>query len=74
MPPKCTSCNSLRLVTLTAKHSDMLTVEHNGQQRDGYNPYLDNLDSEGSDYLAFTYCLDCGTIQGEWPASSPDMG
>lgn len=69
---KCQSCRADRVIEIFAKHSDMLCVQYHDADHEGYNTIgLKNLDSEGSDYLCFDYCLECGQIQGEWPAPEP---
>jgi hypothetical protein len=58
-------------MSVTAKCGDLCHVRMNrsiGQyERNGYVP--DYLEIGGGDYIRFTYCLDCGKIQGNFPIS-----
>lgn len=60
-------CESKRLVEVVGKTSDLFTAffTESGKHRDGYVPR--NMGIGGGDYLKFTYCLDCGRIQGNFP-------
>ena len=65
--PKCTNCNAMRLASVSGKCSDLSNFEYHGEEIDGYVPC--NIGIGGSDYVALTYCLECGTIQGDFPIS-----
>lgn len=43
----------------------MCDVQSEGFSHDGYVP--DGLGIGGGDYLNFSFCLDCGQMQGEFP-------
>jgi hypothetical protein len=43
----------------------MFNAEINGAEHDGYVP--EDLGIGGGDYVQFSYCLDCGQIQGTFP-------
>jgi hypothetical protein len=45
----------------------MCHISINGKEGDGYVP--DDIGIGGGDYITFTYCLDCGKIQGDFPIS-----
>ena len=63
-----TCCNNPRFATVNAKCSDMCTVDVEGfdSAEPDYVPPNMNL-GEGGDYIDFTYCLNCGHMQGDWP-------
>lgn len=58
-------CNNSRIVSISAKCSDLFSVSMKDKEHDGYVPY--NLGIGGGDYVSFDYCLNCGKIKGEWP-------
>lgn len=61
----CTKCNSNRISSVTAKCSDCCSISVGETEQDGYVP--DDLGIGGNDYIEFQWCLDCGTIQGNFP-------
>lgn len=65
-------CASKRLVKVMAKSSDLNTFEflETGKFVDGYVP--GNLGIGRGDYIRFTYCLNCGQIQGNFPLDKTD--
>lgn len=62
---KCISCNSERIISLTGKTSDCFGFTYKDKEYDGYVP--DNIGIGSSDYIEFSYCLNCGKIQFEFP-------
>jgi hypothetical protein len=62
----CQACGSRRLAGISAKCSDYCMVDIDGEKRIGSLPPELQLGSE-SDYIDFTFCLECGRIQGEFP-------
>jgi|WetSurMetagenome_2_1015567.scaffolds.fasta_scaffold1759253_2 hypothetical protein len=67
----CTSCKSKRLCSVNGKCDDRCTVEVGGADCDDYVP--SDLGIGGGDYLRFTYCLDCGKIQGSFPLEKTEL-
>ena len=66
---KCQRCDSERLTTISAKCRDMCWCrdEWNGYEHDGYVKIKEiGGEPDGGDYVDFTFCRDCGQIQGEW--------
>lgn len=61
----CQRCGSERIMSLTAKCSDLCSVQINGAEDRGYVP--GGLGIGGGDYVEFSLCLECGQIQGEFP-------
>lgn len=59
------NCDNTRMVSISAKCSDLFSASMNDKEHDGYVPY--NLGIGGGDYVNFDYCLNCGKIKGEWP-------
>lgn len=65
-------CSSTRIMSVSGKCSDMCSVFVSEElQRNDYVPR--NLNIGGGDYLEFKVCLDCGTIQGEWPVTEETL-
>lgn len=62
----CQRCQSKRVVSASAKCSDLFHAAMHGRAEcDGYVP--DDLGVGGGDYVEIHWCLDCGQLQGEWP-------
>ncbi len=68
---ECTQCSSDQLANVGAKCSDLCSFETVWDQyeSDGYVP--DGVGIGGGDYVEFTYCLNCGQIQGTFPVTAP---
>lgn len=62
---QCAGCKSERLYMVNAKCSDCCGVSTPDGESDGYVPRGINIG--GGDYVSFTYCADCGKIQGTFP-------
>ena len=60
----CTRCGSERLMSVTAKCSDMCGVTLDNHDLDGYVPH--GLNIGGGDYIEFQVCVVCGQMQGTW--------
>jgi hypothetical protein len=63
----CDQCGATRLLSVSAKCSDMCSVVdmNDGREEHGYVPR--GVGIGGGDYVELTYCLQCGKIQGEFP-------
>lgn len=61
----CKSCKSERIMEVSAKCSDMCSLQYHDMERHDYVPR--DIGIGGGDYIEFEYCLDCGLIQGEFP-------
>jgi len=66
----CQKCKSERVLSLSAKCSDMCGYNLGDKSDHGYAPYVNGIC--GGDYIEFDTCLDCGQIQGTFPASKID--
>lgn len=65
----CIRCASPRIFSVYAKCSDLCSIETNtGLQHDGYVPHDIGISTD-SDAVNFDYCIDCGQIQGTFPAN-----
>jgi hypothetical protein len=66
----CTSCNSDRILSISAKCSDLFSMNYKGDCRQGYVPEMlfFGKDQYG-DYVSMNFCLDCGKIQSKFPIS-----
>lgn len=63
---KCQRCNADKVLDITAKCSDCCFVSYpDGNEHQGYVP---DLAVGGGDYVEFSYCSDCGQIQGDFPS------
>lgn len=63
---KCQQCGQTRLVSVCAKCSDLCNIQFwGGKEQNGYVPSKFGIG--GGDYVEFTYCFDCGQIQGKFP-------
>lgn len=68
---KCQNCESERILKIQGKCSDRFGMwGNNGQEYYGYVP--DNIGIGGNDNIEFSYCLECGQIQGEFPVNDPE--
>lgn len=65
---KCQRCQSERVAKAGAKCSDMFSVSLGETEHQGYVP--GDLGIGGGDYVEFSYCLDCGQLQGKFPLES----
>jgi len=68
----CRKCRNNRIATISAKCSDLCNVSIIPAKKShtGYVP--DSLGIGGGDYVEFSYCLDCGQMQGDFPISVKD--
>ncbi len=69
---KCSKCNSVRIADITGKTADLchITVMDN-YEHDGDVPR--DMGIGGGDYLSFSYCLECGQIQGDFPIPTTEV-
>ena len=62
----CQRCGAPRLARVLAHCSDMCSIDLGAKHTHGYVPR--DLGIGGGDDVHFLYCLDCGQIQGSFPA------
>jgi hypothetical protein len=62
---QCQRCSSSRVVYVDAHCSDACQVVNHLRTKNGYVPR--DLGIGGGDDVHFTYCLECGQIQGKFP-------
>ena len=64
-------CGSKRILNVNAKCSDacQVYVRHLDIDVDGYVPSGLPFSGDYGDYVELSLCLDCGTLQGEFPIS-----
>lgn len=70
----CQRCSGVRIVKMTAKCSDMCNcsmVNDSKKETDGYVPRDMNIG--GGDYVEFSFCLDCGQIQADFPVTETEL-
>ena len=62
----CKTCKSDRIASVSSKASDLHCVQIvGGNEHDGYLP--SDMGIGGGDYVEFSWCLNCGQIQGKFP-------
>jgi hypothetical protein len=62
---ECQGCKGENVATVSSKCSDRCHWRADGIDVDGYVP--EGVGIGGGDYVYFSYCFDCGQMQGEWP-------
>ncbi len=69
---ECIRCESTRILSISGKTSDLFDARamHTNKIYDGY--VIRNIGIGGGDYVTFSYCLDCGQIQGNFPVPTND--
>lgn len=70
----CDKCDSVRIISVDGKVSDLCSLEYKGDEYFGYVPveHKEICLSCNENMLNFRYCLDCGKLQGEFPVGEPD--
>lgn len=69
----CDKCNSDRIISVSGKTADLCVTEYAGKEKDGYVPTDTPFGKGGyGDYIDFNLCLECGKMQGKFPARDPD--
>ena len=69
----CQNCNSTRIARISAKVSDMCQstmVNSSDYEPDDFEYVPNDMNIHAphdSDVMEFELCLNCGTIQGQWP-------
>lgn len=61
----CDKCNSKRVMSIGSKCSDNFNADCENGEYLGYVP--DDLGVGNGDYIEFSYCMDCGKLQGKFP-------
>ena len=71
----CVRCNGTRIMSISAKCSDLFFCDMpNDDKFREYRGYVPRgIGIGGSDYVEFSYCLDCGKIQGDFPIMKKDV-
>ena len=70
---KCDKCGSDRVISYSAKCSDLCFTRYKGKEYDGYVPRVDIDIDEYGDYLQPSICLECGKVQGKFPKCEPNF-
>jgi hypothetical protein len=65
---KCSNCGSDRILSVSAKCSDLGYARFGNMEHNGYLPYIEGTDI-GGDYASLDICMQCGMSQGEFPIS-----
>lgn len=66
----CQQCKSDRLLSVSGKTNDLFSWSSGNKSGSGYVIYEQNIG--GGSYIKFTYCLECGQIQGKFPVIDPE--
>lgn len=69
---KCKQCGSRRILHFVGKPDDRFACDINGKEHDGYPPDDFPIGS-GDGYIEGRLCLDCGQIQGKFPAPAMEL-
>jgi len=69
----CTHCESDRLFKINSHHTDRFTFSYKGESSKfpDYAPRVDNIC--GGDDVNVCICLNCGTVQGEFPVNDDSI-
>jgi hypothetical protein len=67
----CQKCNSQRIAEVSGKCADCCGVTIGNVEHEGYVP--NDLGIGGGDYISFSWCLDCGQLQGKFPVAPAEM-
>lgn len=68
----CIRCGSERVADVCAKTNDLCGISVGEQEHNGYVP-TDMGIGEDSDYVEFTYCLNCGQMQDSFPLPTTEL-
>lgn len=71
MSDHCQECESDRIAHINGKVSDTFYAEMGDNEHEGYVPM--DMGIGGGSYIRFTYCLECGQIQGDFPLEETDV-
>ena len=71
MSDHCQECESDRIADVNARCNDMFFAEVNGNEHEGYVPT--DLGIGSGDYVRFSFCLECGQIQGDFPLTETSI-
>lgn len=74
----CKNCNSKHIVRLVAKCHDLCSVNIDSLNFDEHGYVPDHIGMRQhprlfDKYISIKYCLNCGQIQGDWPAKILDQ-
>ena len=61
----CKNCGSDRFLSVSAKCSDLCSIQYGTTSNDGYVP--EGLNIGGGDYVEIELCVDCGMTLGKFP-------
>ena len=67
----CQRCESERVASVTAKCGDCSGVNLGGNENEGYVP--NDMGIGSGDYVEFSWCLDCGQLQGTFPLATCEL-
>lgn len=68
VPTSCQRCDSPRIASVCADGKDYSNLTIENEEVDGYLPANIGIGSGGGE-IDFSYCLECGQMQGEFPIS-----
>lgn len=60
-----------RVAKVSGKCADLFSLQFKNIEIQGEVPR--DIGIGGGDYMNFSYCLDCGVIQGVWPRLNTEM-
>lgn len=69
----CQKCGSNRILSFSAKCSDMFNCSIGQKEHDGYVPEDVGLGGRYGDYVSGDLCMNCGQLQGTWPLPQSEL-
>lgn len=71
MCDKCSVCGSSRIVNVETNVNNHAYIQYKGTEYIGKIP--DGINIGNKDHLDIDLCLDCGRVQGQFPAVEPNF-
>ena len=67
-------CGSKRIADISGKSSDCNNISIGGTTVDVHSEYVPrDMGIGGGDYLRFSFCMDCGQMQGTFPIPETEL-
>lgn len=67
----CDKCGNERIISISAKCDDLFSLNYKGREESCIYVPEDIGVGDGGSYVEFSYCLECGKIQGTFPLPDP---
>ena len=67
-------CGSNRIADISGKSSDCNSIGISGTNVNVHSEYVPrDMEIGGGDYLRFSFCMDCGQMQGTFPIPKTEL-